>query len=632
MELSNDDIWIVQEVIRAPRGRSACPSPDSLVGDDNYASDDGVEIVNDPDIRYCIDNNEVIDLDGSERPNITPIVAAHQKFCNANPAHDPSSCVDGDYITNKQIGVLSRTQNKHHSPEQPVTPCPKDAQIEIQNIGEACVDGIVYKPGQSVELVDGTFLRITAVLNGPDGLFLDGRRLWRTKHRQEIYIPKHRNEVIWIIDGTDTDNLGIPLSHVKRFFKIIFTNWCNIETDSRRHNCHSRDTVFCRLKQILVSSDEISVQFLTYDEADEQYRDAPSLLRHLWRGETLPFGDGVTPWFHQVAIDLDGTNSTVIDLTMASDRRQYTFGDGFCGAGGVSRGAERAGLQIKWAFDNNKHAVTSYRLNYKNASCEQSDIFLFLTNSPEFLRVDVSHGSPPCQTFSPAHTIAGPNDEANSACIFSCADLVRKAKPRIHTMEETCGLYERHKETFDRIIQDFIEMGYSVRWGILNCMHYGVPQTRRRLILIASGPGETLPIFPKPTHGLPGSGLLPINTIRHLISNIPPGTPDHDVQGALERWERTGLSRAPFNADQPAGTITCNGGEKNYHPSGKRHFTNREFACLQTFPYTHRFGPHEVRKQIGNAVPPILAKAIYREIIKSLRQTDDKELEAARDS
>lgn len=72
-------------------------------------------------------------------------------------------------------------------------------------------------------------------------------------------------------------------------------------------------------------------------------------------------------------------------------------------------------------------------------------------------------------------------------------------------------------------------------------------------------------------------------------------------------------------------TITTGGGGNNYHPSGKRGFTNREFACLQTFDTDYRFGGQEVRKQIGNAVPPLLAKALYREIIKSLKRTDSTE-------
>lgn len=92
----------------------------------------------------------------------------------------------------------------------------------------------------------------------------------------------------------------------------------------------------------------------------------------------------------------------------------------------------------------------------------------------------------------------------------------------------------------------------------------------------------------------------------------------------MDRGLRNG-GRVPFDANQPARTVTCSGGELNYHPSGRRGFTNREFACLQTFPMGYRFGPREIRKQIGNAVPPILARAIYREILRSLRKTDEEE-------
>ena len=131
--------------------------------------------------------------------------------------------------------------------------------------------------------------------------------------------------------------------------------------------------------------------------------------------------------------------------------------------------------------------------------------------------------------------------------------------------------------------------------------------------------------MPEPTHGLPGGGLLRLNTIRRAISGIPDDAPDHDVQRALTRWQLRGYHE-PYNGSQPARTVTCNGGEFNYHPDGTRPFTCREFACLQTFPMDFQFLTVLIRRQIGNAVPPIFAEAIYREIFKSLRETDEKEL------
>lgn len=72
------------------------------------------------------------------------------------------------------------------------------------------------------------------------------------------------------------------------------------------------------------------------------------------------------------------------------------------------------------------------------------------------------------------------------------------------------------------------------------------------------------------------------------------------------------------------------GGGANVHPSGRRNYTNREFACLQTFPLCHKFSDKGVRKQIGNAVAPIVGKAIFTEVIKTLKATDEEEEAAER--
>lgn len=99
-----------------------------------------------------------------------------------------------------------------------------------------------------------------------------------------------------------------------------------------------------------------------------------------------------------------------------------------------------------------------------------------------------------------------------------------------------------------------------------------------------------------------------------MISRIPANAPDHTPK-------KFDAPKIPLSPNNLAKTITCGGGE-NYHPSGERGFTNREFACLQTFPLNYKFGKVEVRTQIGNAVPPMLAKALYKAIIKSLEETD----------
>ncbi|KAL4905276.1 hypothetical protein BDW74DRAFT_185315 [Aspergillus multicolor] len=524
---------------------------------------------------------------------------------------------DGEYVTDECFEILrddwrasARRENRSLSQEQQ----------EKGSLKEVCCDaGIVYKLGQSVELRDNEYLRIDFIRRDTYGeILFRGRRLLKAKKHAGTYIPRWRDELVWIAYNT----AEVPLSDVRHIVTIHFTNLCHIEKHGQKSK--APNDFFCRLKETF-QGDTTSVEYLAFEDADEKFRTEPATLRRRWRGKTAPFGSENVPEPRVPVVVLDDSDEDDNQDSILNQKvqRKYTFGDGFCGAGGVSCGADAAGLDIKWSFDLSPHATATYRLNFPMVECEESDVFSFLTNDEDFLRVDITHGSPPCQTFSPAHTIEGPNDDANSACIFSCGNLIRKARPRIHTMEETSGLFDRHQGWFFGVICDFIETGYSVRWALLNCMEYGVPQSRRRLIIIASGPGEALPRLPQPTHGRPSSGLRNLTTINQMIRNIPLGTPDHDVAGAQRRNRNR---RAPGNANQQARTITCSGGENNYHPSGLRGFTNREFACLQTFPLGFRFGRREVRKQIGNAVPPVLAKAIYKEIILSLQETDEREL------
>jgi DNA (cytosine-5)-methyltransferase 1 len=462
-------------------------SDNSSVCDTDSNADSSVTIDNDPDRSFFLDDEQF--HPGGSRRTPTPFhigPQTHQEIIDLTSG--PELLVtEGDYLTDECFERLLRDWGRPGPAAAPL-PIQEASKPEKRPIDHACVDGIVYKAGHSLELHNGLYLRIETVLQDTaEEIFFQGRHLIRTRNHKGTYIPKWVNELVWIVN----EATEVPLSFVKRFVNIRFTSCCHVEQDLQKQN--RPNDLFCRLKENLDSA-QAAVEYLSFQESDEGFAIDSSSLRQTWRGETHLFGSAdVNPHAQSPVIVLDA--DPVIDLTKLEKedpreekkRRKYTFGDGFCGAGGVSCGASKAGLHIKWAFDQSEYAIATYRLNFGTAECEQSDIFSFLTNEPEFLKVDVSHGSPPCQTFSPAHTINSVNDDANSACIFSCADMIKKSRPRVHTMEETSGLFDRHKETFHRVIQDFIEIGYSVRWRILNCMDYGVPQSRRRLIIIASG-------------------------------------------------------------------------------------------------------------------------------------------------
>ncbi|KAL8684306.1 MAG: hypothetical protein Q9224_006450, partial [Gallowayella concinna] len=171
----------------------------------------------------------------------------------------------------------------------------------------------------------------------------------------------------------------------------------------------------------------------------------------------------------------------------SSTRQQYTFSDSFCGAGGMSRAAHQSGLHIKYAFDCNKNACRSYKLNFPEADirCLWADEFVRLLND---CKVDMAHFSPPCQFFSDSHTIAGKDDEMNTASLFAVGELLKKFRPRVVTLEQTFGivLRARHQGYLNALVQVFASHGFSVRWRLLHCADYGLPQMRLRTFMIAS--------------------------------------------------------------------------------------------------------------------------------------------------
>lgn len=148
-------------------------------------------------------------------------------------------------------------------------------------------------------------------------------------------------------------------------------------------------------------------------------------------------------------------------------------------------------------------------------------------------------------------------------------------------------------------------------------------------MLTGTSPGEILPPFPKPTHE---KGAVTIKTVLRDLKAIHRISPLQHHEKSKGHFNE----RPPYNPDCLAKTITC-GASENYHPKGKRLFSIRELASLQTFPFGHKFtevmtnqdGENhrevsltELRQQVGNAVPPCLGRAVMVEIVKSLRESD----------
>lgn len=168
-----------------------------------------------------------------------------------------------------------------------------------------------------------------------------------------------------------------------------------------------------------------------------------------------------------------------------SQKKRYRFGDAFCGGGGMSSGARSAGLINAWSFDFNQDAINTYRRNFPDCETYYATANDFVTFPPEELLVDIVHLSPPCQPHSPAHTIAGKDDDRNEASLFCVKECLEAARPRVVTLEQTDGILNR-QEWFRSLVLCFTDLGFSVSWKVLHGVEYGVPQTRKRLFLLAA--------------------------------------------------------------------------------------------------------------------------------------------------
>lgn len=238
--------------------------------------------------------------------------------------------------------------------------------------------------------------------------------------------------------------------------------------------------------------------------------------------------------------------------------------------------------------------------------------------------MDILHLSPPCQVWSPAHTQSGPNDAANTEALYTCRRLIEQTRPRLITLEQTFGLtYSQHLNHFWALIRDFTDLGYSVRWSVIRLCTWGSPQDRKRLIMIASAPGERLPPFPAPTHSEHGmNGTRKFNTIASVLerARLRRGDDLHNIDEV--KWFDP--PRSPWNANVLGRTITT-GGANAYHPSGRRDYTLRELACLQGFPKSHCFvgTMTKIRRQIGNAFPPNTVFVLYNHLHEWLMKEDN---------
>jgi DNA (cytosine-5)-methyltransferase 1 len=340
---------------------------------------------------------------------------------------------------------------------------------------------------------------------------------------------------------------------------------------------------------------------------------------------------------------------------------RYTALSLYSGAGGLDLGFQRVGFEVQWAIDSDPFAVETYRANLgAHAVCGD----VLKTSPPADLQPDVVVGGPPCQGFS----VIGRMDphDPRSKHVEHFLDVVERLQPRAFVMENVKALAvsPRWQRVRERLFARSAELGYQREAFLLNARDHDVPQARERLFLIGLRDGH-------PERPLPSSADRP-PTVRDALSALPSvGEAGNDtvctarVVPARKPVMRPTAYRGsllfngsgrPLYLDGPAMTLPASMGGNatpildqqeldhgaspwvvDYHrrlrrggrplkraPKRLRRITVQEAAALQTFPLDWRFhGPRGAQyRQVGNGVPPNLARAVAATVLAALERAD----------
>jgi DNA (cytosine-5)-methyltransferase 1 len=339
----------------------------------------------------------------------------------------------------------------------------------------------------------------------------------------------------------------------------------------------------------------------------------------------------------------------IADMTTLTDsppsRRFPTAIDLFSGAGGLTQGLRWARFKVLGAVEIDPLAVETYRANFSGVRLWRTDIrelSVARVLRELQLRPGELHllaGCPPCQGFSTLRSLNGHQtvDDERNDLVLQFERFVRGLRPKAVMLENVPGLATDGRLT--RLTTALREMGYAVTTEVLDASQFGVPQRRRRMILVAGRRGHI--------HLAAKEGRT--RTVRDAISHLPKagrsGDPLHDVSEQREkktidliaRVPKNGGSRSDLGDAQLGCHIRCDGFHDVYgrmewdavaptitsgcvnpskgrflHPDQNRAITLREAALLQGFPpdyvFSLRRGKFATAAMIGNALPPEFVK------------------------
>lgn len=341
--------------------------------------------------------------------------------------------------------------------------------------------------------------------------------------------------------------------------------------------------------------------------------------------------------------------------------------DAFCGAGGLSLGLMKADFEIVYSFDNDKNCIETLRNNPKYFSHKVQQVgvedllngVLLKDLSMKRGELDLLAGGPPCQGFSIQRTVGSDIDSRNDL-VHKYGDLILELFPKVFLLENVASLRgKRGQVILSDFIQRMTEFGYECYQEVLDAQEYGVPQRRKRFIIVGAR-NDLAGVFqwPKKT-----SKFV---TVRDVIGKLPPPPPDGkdhplfpghraDRLSSLNQQRLMAITAGQGRVDLPdhllaeCHRVSANAiGHRNVygrmawdrvaptitarfdsftrgqfgHPDQVRSISLYEGSLLQTFPDDFKFIGTKVQiaSQIGNAVPPILALALGKSIHSFLKR------------
>lgn len=346
-----------------------------------------------------------------------------------------------------------------------------------------------------------------------------------------------------------------------------------------------------------------------------------------------------------------------------SDQNKIAVIDLFCGIGGLSQGFVLEGFDVIAGYDNDPSCKFAFEHNNSSIFFDRDVTTLQGTELNQLFgnRTKVLVGCAPCQPFSSYSFKLKDKDPKKLNMLYTFSRLIEETNPTIISMENVPQLVDNKANIFKDFHYKLLELGYHIHYETVYCPDYGIPQTRKRLVLLASKLG---PIKLIEKTNTPDNYVTVRNTIAHLpavnAGEYDPNDPLHRARalneinlkrikhtkegGSWRDWpkelllecykKKSGNSygsvygRMKWDSPSPTMTTHCTGlGNGRFgHPEQDRAITLREASLLQTFPKNYKFyetmnsyNPSIICRQIGNAVPPKLGQVIARSIKEHLK-------------